>query len=660
MRLDNLKGVGPKRVEHMHDNGIESVRDIARTFPRRYDHKQLSTLTDAREEAVYIAGTITTDVKLYFIRTNLSRLTFTMEHENQSLKIAVFNQRFLKRTLAINTSIVVYGKVEVSGSNLFMTAQKVYLRENFEEGIFPVYGLKNINDKTFSKLVEQALHFQAAIGKEWLPERLIEKNSLLSPRSTLDALHFPADIQTLETAIKRLKYEELIVHQLKMTRMKSLRKSSGVPKIINKSRLDDFIEHLPFLMTKAQTNALGEIIGDLESPRRMARILQGDTGSGKTIVALIAALGVIQSGEQVALMAPTQILAKQHYETLSTMLAPDIRIAYLTQDASDKHHVLNDLKTGHVDMVVGTHMLFSTQTRYSNLGLIITDEQHRFGVSQRSRLHEKSPKADWLYLSATPIPRTLAQSLYGSLDVSVIDEKPNQESKVITRLVPLKNERALRKFIEGAAKASQQIFVVTPYIDNTSTITHSLKTLKRSYDAAYPSLKSVMLHGRMDSETQQSVMNDFKRRTYDIMLATTIIEVGVDFPNATVMIVYHAERMGLAQLHQLRGRVGRGKKNGVCLLVYETGEAYDRLKVLEETNDGFAISESDLATRGHGDLFGTLQSGYLSFKHTDLTRDFTLIEAAKTDAQTIAKDVFKTNSPYETLRQTVNATLENE
>jgi len=654
MKLTDIKGVGAKRADALEANGITTWEDVILTLPKRYIEHTLHSLDHVPKEHVTLQGTIITPVKLHFIRSNLSRLTFKVDVEGTTITVSVFNQRYLKRALNEGTEVVVHGNVD---ANYNMTAQKVYLKANFKEGIYPVYGFKNIPDKTFSSIVFNVFEQTQVTFSEWLPETLILKRELLSRHDALYLAHMPPSKDVLNQILKRFKYEELLIHQLKMIHLQQSASKGGKAKPITSKDCEYVLGQIPFQLTNAQLNGFKTIVSDLSENKRMTRILQGDTGSGKTVVALLAAWLVVLKGAQVALMAPTEILAKQHFHTFSQLLDESIKLALITKQTKRDETVLQSIKDGSASIVIGTHSLFSDDIIYDQLDLVITDEQHRFGVNQRKKLHEKNSRADVLYLSATPIPRTLAQSLYGGMDVSIIDEKPNQQSKVITRLVPMAQEHLLNKFIEGATRAKQQVFVVSPVIETSATIPQSVKRLKQAYQAAYPSLRTAVLHGKMDSETQEQIMADFQAKRYDVLVATTIVEVGVDFPDATVMIVYHAERMGLAQLHQLRGRVGRREKNGVCLLVYDDPEAKSRLKILEDTHDGFEIARADLNQRGHGDLFGTLQSGYLNFHYVDLQSDIDLIKQSASDAKMVADTVFDTDN-YNRLKQYVFMTFE--
>ncbi len=656
MTLLELKGVGEKRAETLRKNGIHTPLEIVRRYPKRYVHQKLSTLDEVeQDETAYLQGEIKSEASVYFIRTNLSRLTVRVAVEKTLFSVSIFNQHYLKRTLSPGLKVVVYGKIR----NHAITAQRITRADGFEEGFLPVYNLEGIKDKTFYNLCMTAhAHLQDHFV-DILPSTLREKYRLIGYSTLLKHVHKPANTRVHKQVMRRLKYEELLLYQLKIAYLKNRRKSqTGAEQNYDIDTVRAFIKTLPFELTSAQKRETNAIFKNLKAAAPMHRILQGDTGSGKTVVALICAVAVMSAGRQVALMAPTEILARQHYENIRALVeGTAFKVVYLSQSVENDaaKTIKEKLGAGSIDMVVGTHMLFSKTVVYNDLAFVITDEQHRFGVNQRLSLKKKGKLVDSLYLSATPIPRTLAKTLFGDMDVSILEDRPENRLPTKTTLILSQNENKVFSRVAETLSRGEQVFVVAPNITDSERTLHSVETLYRRYQKHFSSAKTAFLHGMMDKPSQQVILESFKALKTDILIATTLIEVGIDFPNATLMIVYHAERFGYAQLHQLRGRVGRGEKQGQCLLVFEPGEDYRaRLSVLETTTDGFKLSAFDLENRGFGDLVGTLQSGYLPFEHADVSTDMAILNTARNDALIMFDDIFKDKKPaYKALRESV-------
>ncbi len=657
MELKTIKGIGNKRLEHLNHNGIHTIKGLVSTFPKRYNIKYLSHLEDASNETyTYYQGKILEKPTIYFIRNNLSKLSFPMDFEGKTITVSVFNQKFLLRSLFQYSNVVVYGKFNDQFNAL--QAQKVYLLKNFKEGYEPVYNLASINDKTFLKLVHESLNALNTI-QDPLPKNLVNKHHLMQYNDLLNKVHTPKNHSEYEAIMKRLKYQELLIHQVKMQYAKYIEKSAHkTKKAFDSLLIDAFINSLPFSLTDGQMTTIDTLLNDLKSESSMYRLLQGDTGSGKTVVALISAYAVVLSGYQVAFMAPTEILARQHFKTFKDFLKGlDLNVSYLSNSLPlDKiRSTQHQLKQGEIDVVVGTHKLFSKDTTYANLGLSITDEQHRFGVNQRKSLKEKGQGVESLYLSATPIPRTLGKTLYGNMDISIINERPLKREFTKTKAIPHQHQSVILNRLKNVFNKEEQIYVVAPNIETTDTFPNSVNALYKKFTSHFPTKTIKKLHGKMPKETQDNTLMTFKRGGIDILIATTIIEVGIDIPNATTMLIYHSEKFGFSQLHQLRGRVGRGKKQGACILFYTPSDvAKKRMKIMEDTTDGFVLSEYDLKYRGQGDLIGTLQSGYLPFRYVSFPDDHPLLEEVTLDAKEVVSGIIKNDPTYLTMKNIIN------
>jgi len=662
MRLNSIRDIGPTRESLLNAAGIHTVKDLVRTLPKRYIKRTLVTVEKLHEiEYNHIAGTVDSTPSVFFIRKNLSRMTFKMKIESGRYTVSVFNQHYLKRVLHKGTAVVIQAKKNNRGSSL--TASKVFLEKNFVQGYEPIYNIPNINDATFHKLVINAFEVIGGHFEDPLPTRLIQNHGLPDYTTTVKIAHHPQNDEQYDIIQKRLKYQELFYFHMRMRLAKHQRKESIRRTPFDEQEIATFLTGLPYEPTTAQKQAIREILDDLQRDTLMYRMLQGDTGSGKTLVAITAALAVMDRGGQVAFMAPTDILARQHYQnTLALLEKTPYKIALLTQSVvkEKQKQILKQLEDGEIDLVVGTHKLYAQTVIYHDLRFVIADEQHRFGVNQRMMLRKKGDLVDTLYLSATPIPRTLAHTIYGDMDQSTLDEKPQNVSPVQTEIFPINQTQSLRHTISETLERDEQIFVVSPNIEATDTIPYGAKKLHSIYKKFFANRTVALLHGQISRDQQDDMLRRFRDKKIDILVATTIIEVGVDFPEATLMIIYHADRFGFAQLHQLRGRVGRGAKPGRCIMVFKPSEeAQTRMEILKETNDGFVLSEHDLKTRGHGDLIGTLQSGYLPFEFVDFEKDIALVRQAKKDVEDYFKAVFiDEEKSYDLLRRQLFEPLE--
>ncbi|MFW6285327.1 MAG: ATP-dependent DNA helicase RecG [Bacillota bacterium] len=634
MTLSDLKGVGPSRLNQLHDQGIRSPRDLVETLPRRYDVRSIKPLGSVEAgETAYLKGTIQKDVSVFFIRKNLSRLTFKASIEGKPYTVAVFNQHYLKKTLNKGDAIVLYAKVEPDKSTL--TAQKVIKLEHFKTGITPVYGFDGIGDATVQKLIAQAL--KRVRVDDPIPPHILSAYHYPTKTDALMEAHAPSRMSALRKALSRLRYETLLIYQLRVKDARQRRSlQKGASKAIPKDIHETMDKYLPFELSASQMNAIREIESDLKRPSPMRRMLQGDTGSGKTIVALLAAYATMRAGYQVAFMAPTEILAHQQYDDAGFLFGSlDIRVDLLTQGSMTSADTIEALKSGACRLVVGTHRLFSEDIEYANLGLVITDEQHRFGVEQRKKLSRKGEVPDILYLSATPIPRTLAMTLFGDMDISTIERPDNRAQAVNTAVRTMRSEKAAMNAITRRLDNHEQVYVVAPTIDEQATLS-GVKELYKKYRKRFKDHTVAMLHGRLKSDEKARVLNDFKHGRIDILITTTVVEVGIHAPGATLMVIYHGERFGYAQLHQLRGRVGREGSKGACVILAKDDPAImDRLKILETTHDGFELSEIDLKRRGFGDLIGTSQSGTVDILREEDEGDLALLEQARLDAEVL-------------------------
>jgi len=635
MSLNIVKGIGPKRISALNEAGIFTIKELIHTMPKGYHERLISKKADLNDHTqVHVAGVVVQKPTVFFIRKNLSRLSLKVIIEGEQYSVFVFNQHYLKRVLNEGSNVVVYGKLNQNKRSI--TATKVFLKDNFNEGYEPIYGIDAIPDKTLNQMILNALDLSGVDVEETLPISFITKHDLISKKRMIEIAHQPTSADDYEHIKRRLKLEEMFLFHVKLLNMKQLRTKSVKRTPYNETALHEILNRVPFTLTTAQNRVISELKTDLDKPRLMNRMLQGDTGSGKTLMALVAATIAVLRQTQVALMAPTDLLARQHYNKACEFYAKtNIKVVYLSQ-SQDKHEqqaALDAIHGGQADFIIGTHKLFSHAVTYHNLKLVIIDEQHRFGVNQREALLKKGSHVDCLYLTATPIPRTLAHIVFGDMDQSVLDEKPAERLPVDTEAITLGSTKTLRHIIKNTLEDNAQMFVVSPTIEASDQIKHSATSLYKQYATYFKDSKVALLHGQMDKNKQQQILESFKLGDIDILITTTIIEVGVDIKGATLMIVYHAERFGFAQLHQLRGRVGRHNKPSRCVFVYQqTDTSEPRMQAMCDTQDGFLLSEMDLKLRGHGDLIGTMQSGYLPFEHVDITRDMGMFKSVKADA----------------------------
>lgn len=633
--LEDIKGIGPKSLLALKALNLYTKDDVINYFPYRYNVYTPVKLRECSEgDTCTITGYVESTAKVFFIRKNLNKLSFAFNTGSELVNVTIFNRAYLKPNIRIKSYISVIGKYNRK-SNTFM-ASDIKLTPITKTVIEPVYHLnQGIKRSNFKKLVDEILDNTVEI-KSNVPDYLIEKYNFINKKEAVTNVHKPKDINSLKKADLHLIYEELFTFMLKVSYLKEKSASDGKFNIksFDEDKVNNFISSLPFNLTDGQMQAVSDIKGDFLSKKKMNRLILGDVGSGKTIVSFIALYMNMLAGYQGVLMAPTEILAVQHFNNMKSLFGDKLNIQLLTSSTKkgERNKILQNLKNGETQVLIGTHSLLNDELVYNNLGLVITDEQHRFGVNQRQTLQEKGKDVDVLYMSATPIPRTLALTIYGDMDITEIRTKPGGRKEIITKIFKnseLKN--VLEKMLDEI-KAGHQIYVVAPLIDDEEDEKMNVTSLKDKFDVAFNGMVPTgLLHGKMKPNQKDEVMNSFKNCDTKILISTTVIEVGVDVKNATMMVIFNAERFGLATLHQLRGRVGRNDMQSYCYLISD----YDaeRLKVLEESNDGFYISEQDFKLRGGGDIFGIRQSGEQSFKIANLNRDYKILMQCKSDAE---------------------------
>lgn len=637
--LEDIKGIGPKSLLALKALNLYTKDDVINYFPYRYNVYTPVKLRECSEgDTCTITGYVESAAKVFFIRKNLNKLSFAFNTGSELVNVTIFNRAYLKPNIRIKSYISVIGKYNRK-SNTFM-ASDIKLTPITKTVIEPVYHLnQGIKRSNFKKLVDEILDNTVEI-KSNVPDYLIEKYNFINKKEAVTNVHKPKDINSLKKADLHLIYEELFTFMLKVSYLKEKNANDGKFNIksFNEDKVNNFISSLPFNLTDGQMQAVSDIKADFLSKKKMNRLILGDVGSGKTIVSFIALYMNMLAGYQGVLMAPTEILAVQHFNNMVGLFGDKLKIQLLTSSTKkgERNKILQNLKNGDTQVLIGTHSLLNDELVYNNLGLVITDEQHRFGVNQRQTLQEKGKDVDVLYMSATPIPRTLALTIYGDMDITEIRTKPGGRKEIITKIFKnseLKN--VLEKMLEEI-KAGHQIYVVAPLIDDEEDEKMNVTSLKDKFDVAFNGMiPTGLLHGKMKPNQKDEVMNSFKNGDTKILISTTVIEVGVDVKNATMMVIFNAERFGLATLHQLRGRVGRNDMQSYCYLISD----YDaeRLKVLEQSNDGFYISEQDFKLRGGGDIFGIRQSGEQSFKIANLNRDYKILMQCKSDAEEFLK-----------------------
>ena len=656
MDIKNLHQVGEKTSKILNKLGIFTDDDLINYYPYRYNVYNFSNeLID--NSTLIINVIIESNPIVSYIKKNFNRLSFRARYNERIFNVVIFNRAYLKTNLTIGKNITIIGKYDFK-KNIFTSSD---IKFNVTNGqIEPVYHLtKGITNNTVSKLIKD--NFNNIYIKDSLPSNIISKYNLLSKKDALYNIHFANDLKMVHYAKNRLIYEELFDFSFKMNYFKNqnIRKDKE-PKNIDINKINEFKKLLPFSLTTDQDNAYNEIVQDMSSNKKMNRLLLGDVGSGKTVVAVGAIYANYIAGFESTLMAPTEVLATQHYFSIKKILDKfNVAVELITGSMSkkEKEAIYKRVQNKEIDLLIGTHSLLNENIIFNNLGLVITDEQHRFGVHQRFTLEDKSKCPDILYLSATPIPRTYAMTIYGDLDISYIKTKPTGRKDIITKVKKNSDIKEVLGLMLEQIKLGHQIYVVSPLVEEDESLNlTSINLLKEKLSLAFKNLFRIeIIHGKMKTSEKESIMNDFKNNQIKILIATTVIEVGIDVSNATMMVIFNAERFGLATLHQLRGRVGRSDLQSYCYLISDSDN--DRLKVMEESNDGFYISQKDFEMRGHGDLFGVKQHGDMSFKLANLKNDYNILLFANEDAkQFIDSKEYLNNEYYKDLAQNLNIT----
>ena len=633
--LEDIKGIGPKTLKLFQNLNIFTIQDLITYYPYKYKLYHPVTLDNYEENTeVLINGYVASDAKIYYIKRNLNKISFRLNTGTKLINVTIFNRPFIKQHLLLNKYISVIGKYNVKTNTL--TASDIKLTPIIKDEIEPIYhttqGLKQVNiHKIINNLLEKNIYVPSLI-----PEEYIKEYSLLDKLTAIKEIHNPTSTNNLKQAEICLKYEELFEYTLKINYLKYLKDKTTTSyiKTFDTSKLDNLISSLPFKLTDSQVNAVEDIKKDFNSPKHMNRLILGDVGSGKTIISFLALYMNYLSGYQGVLMAPTEILIKQHYENIKKILT-DLNIEILTGSTTkkDRDKIIENLKKGQIDILLSTHSVLNDDVVFKNIGLVVTDEQHRFGVNQRKNLQNKGENVDVLYMSATPIPRTLALTIFKDMDITEIKTKPLNRKPKITKLYKTSEIKEVLYEMLDEIKKGHQIYVVSPLIENEEENT-KLASVNYLYEKINVALNGKVpigvLHGKLKNEEKENIMNDFKSNKTKILISTTIIEIGVDVSNATMIVIFNAERFGLATLHQLRGRIGRNDIESKCILISD----YDtpRLKILEESEDGFYISEKDFELRGAGDLFGVKQSGDMVFKIANLNKDFKILKKCSEDS----------------------------
>ena len=635
MELNRIKGIGPKTIEYLNRLNINNLNDLIRYYPYRYNvYKPMNILEVNELDTAIVTGTITSVPKVSYIKRNFNRISFTFETNNINCNVTIFNRAYLKQHLTIGKQITLIGKYDRFKNSY--TASDIKLYPLFKTEVEPVYHLVNgINRSTIKKCIDNSLSSIEEVF-EIVPEYISSRYELMNTLDAIKEIHNPTSTSNLKKARIKLKYEELFEFMFKINLLKYKNQifDDFVIKDITEEDIKKVIDQVPFTLTKDQLKAVDDIVKDFKNLKRMNRLILGDVGSGKTIVSFLAILLNLKAGYQNALLAPTEVLAKQHYENFTSLFS-NVRVELLTGSLTkkEKNEIIDKIKKNEIDLVIGTHAILEDNVEFSNLGLVITDEQHRFGVNQRKTLQNKGKFVDVLYMSATPIPRTYALTIYGDMDISIIKEKPAGRKEILTKVYKFNELDNLVSEIEEELINNHQAYIVAPLIEeNEDNNLNDVNKIKEILETKLNNNYSIdIMHGKLKNVDKERVMNNFKEGKTNILISTTVIEVGVDVKNATVMTIFNAERFGLATLHQLRGRVGRNSLQSKCMLISD--KETERLKVLEESNDGFYISEKDFELRGSGDLFGIRQSGDMVFKIANLQQDYKILLQCKKDTE---------------------------
>lgn len=632
MQLQDIKGLGLTTIKYLNELGINNTNDLINYYPFRYEiieNTDVKTIKD--QDKIVVGGMVENIPSVFHFNRKLNKMTFHLNIGSLIITVTIFNRAFLKSKLKIGTTITVIGKYDQKHNTITANDIKFALLE--KPLIEPVYHSSfKISSTKISKIIKTALN--KIDIPNILPESIKNKYNFLNKETAVKIAHDPQNKESLKKALELLKYEELFIYMLKINNLKNAKKiDNGITRNVPYEKIENFIKTLPFKLTKDQLTAVKDIYNDLTQNKTMNRLLQGDVGSGKTIVSFISLYINYLGGYEGALMAPTEILALQHFQNFKKLF-PNINTVLLTGKltAKEKKEIKKLIESGEAKVIIGTHALISEDVTYHNLGLVITDEQHRFGVAQRGNLKNKGKTPDILYMSATPIPRTYALTLYGDMDISSIRTMPSGRKPVKTYIKTNQQIKEVLYMMLDQIKAHHQIYVIAPLIEESEKIDlENIYKLEEKMTKAFGKICHIgILHGKMKDEEKEDIMNKFKQNKIQILISTTVIEVGVDVPNATMIVIFDSFRFGLSALHQLRGRVGRNDLESYCILISD--KETKRLEILTKTNDGFKISEEDFKLRGGGDIFGLKQSGDMNFKIADIKNDYDLLLKAKEDA----------------------------
>ncbi|BBI34517.1 ATP-dependent DNA helicase RecG [Cohnella abietis] len=663
--LTQLQGVGPQKAEELHALGISTVGDLIEYYPFRYEDYRVREMHEIKDgERITIQGTIASLPTMQRFGGK-TRLICRVTVESMLVTAVWFNRAFLKEQLTPGREITLTGKWEQRRRQMTVADSEFPDKGGAKTGTLqPVYSVGgSLTQASIRKMINQALIQFGALIPEILPAELLEKHALLPRRSAITRIHRPENTLEGQEARRRMVYEELFLFQLKLQayRATHMKQADGLVHPVNNEEIRQFVSRLPFELTGSQKQVINEILHDMKQPYVMNRLLQGDVGSGKTVVAAVGLYATVKAGHQGALMVPTEILAEQHTRSLGAMFEPyGIQVGLLTGSLTERKRrdLIASLQMGLLDIVVGTHALIQEDVYFRSLGLVITDEQHRFGVNQRSILRRKGMNPDVLTMTATPIPRTLAITVFGDMDVSTLRERPKGRKPIKTYSVKHNMMDRVLGFIRKEAEQGRQTFFICPLIEESEKLdVQNAIDLHMQLTHALPELAIGLLHGRMNAAEKEATMATYAAGETNVLVSTTVIEVGVDVPNATLMIVMDADRFGLSQLHQLRGRVGRGEHQSFCILIADpkSENGQERMKAMTDTDDGFEISRRDLEIRGPGEFFGTKQSGMPEFRLANLVNDFEVLEQARDDAAALtASESFWSSQSYKELRDNLN------
>lgn len=646
--LIDIEGVGTKTIELLNKLGINTIDDLLHYYPYRYDILKRSDITNLNDgDKIIIDGIVEGQPTTIFLSSKLKKIIFRINTKTTILNVTIYNKTYLYQELKCGKEVTIIGKYDKT-KNTVVASDIRFDKLPMTPKIEPIYyTTSGLSRKSISKFISSVLREDYNVI-DYIPDYLSDKYNFMSKKQAIYNVHMPIDILDLKKARQRIKYEELFMYMLKINYLKRkiIQDNTAIERKIDREKIKEFIRSLPFELTSDQLIAVDDILTDLESNKRMNRLLQGDVGSGKTIVAFITTYANYLSNYQTALMAPTEILAKQHYDNAKKVFKnTDMKIELLTSSLTNKkkEEIYNKLYNNEIDLIIGTQAIIQDKVNFANLGLVITDEQHRFGVNQRNSFKNKGITPDILSMSATPIPRTYALTIYGDMDVSSIKTKPEGRIPVKTYLKKEKDILEVLNLMKQELDKHHQVYVIAPQIEDNENDNETVEKLQEKMTTAFGKLFTIKsVHGKMEPEEKEQVMKEFEKGEVNILISTTVIEVGVNVANASMIVIFNANMFGLSTLHQLRGRVGRSNIESYCVLIAK--QNLEKLKILEKTNDGFEISEYDFQNRGEGDLFGVRQSGDTGLIMANINRDFKMLVRAKEDAEGFIDTLFTGNT----------------